>query len=188
LPAMSLAAHTAPHLAKLTIDTPLGPALIARSAKGLTGFWFEGQKDHPGDLPQVPNNPDDPLLQACQTQMRAYFEGRNLQFDLPLDLHGTPFQQRVWQALLHIGPGHLSTYGELARQLGSPQASRAVGAAVGLNPVSVIVPCHRVVGSQRTLTGYAGGLDRKVALLQREGLDVCGQRVKAPTSPSADSH
>lgn len=163
------------------METPLGPALIARSEHGITGLWFEGQKDHPGPLAHVPVRPDDALLLTCVGQLREYWQGQRTSFDLVLDLHGTAFQQQVWQALLHIAQGQLTTYGQLAQQLGRPQASRAVGAAVGLNPVSVIVPCHRVVGSQCALTGYAGGLDRKVALLKLEGLEVQGQRVVQPT-------
>lgn len=179
---MPLAAHTAPHLAQLTMDTPLGAALIARSKDGITGLWFEGQKDHPGTLAHVPVRPGDTVLMACVQQLRAYWQGQRPSFDLPLDLHGTPFQIEVWQALLKIDCGALMTYGQLAQQLGRPQASRAVGAAVGLNPISVIVPCHRVVGSQGNLTGYAGGLNRKASLLQREGLIVRGQQVSRPST------
>ncbi|HET8695740.1 MAG TPA: methylated-DNA--[protein]-cysteine S-methyltransferase [Aquabacterium sp.] len=179
-----IAAHIAPHTAKTTIDTPWGPALIARSPAGLTGLWFEGQKDHPGALDGVKEDRSDPLLQQCRTQVQEYAAGRRTEFDLPLDLHGTAFQQAVWQALLAIPHGELSTYGEIAEILNQPQASRAVGAAVGLNPISIIVPCHRVVGSNASLTGYAGGLHRKVALLQLEGLTIRGQRVH-PTMDTA---
>lgn len=177
---MPIAAHTAPHVAQFTHETPLGPALIARSAKGLTGLWFDGQKDHPGELKGVPIVKDDPVIQACMTQLDEYWRGQRTSFELPLDLHGTPFQLATWQALLDIEQGQLVSYGQLAQQLGRPQASRAIGAAVGMNPISVIVPCHRVVGSQCQLTGYAGGLDRKVALLEREGLHIQGTRVHPP--------
>lgn len=160
----------APHLiAQTTLPTPLGDALIACSALGLCGLWFDGQKDHPGAL-SAPDNPQSPVLQATADQLAAYFAGEQRGFTLPLDLHGTPFQQRVWQLLLGIGCGELRRYGELAQALGAPQAARAVGAAVGRNPVSVIVPCHRVLGQGGALTGYAGGLDRKVALLTLEGV------------------
>lgn len=174
---MPLAAHITPHLAQLTMETPLGAALIARSEHGITGLWFEGQKDHPGPLAHVPVCNDDAVLMSCAQQLREYWHGLRQSFDLPLDLRGTPFQIEVWRALLKIDCGSLTTYGQLAHQLERPQASRAVGAAVGLNPISVIVPCHRVVGSQGSLTGYAGGLDRKVSLLQHEGQRVRGQRV-----------
>lgn len=172
-----IAAHIAPHVAKTTIDTPWGPALIARSQVGLTGLWFGGQKDHPGALNAVEEDGSDPLLQRCRAQVQEYAAGQRGEFELPLDLHGTVFQRAVWQALLKIPHGELSTYGEIAEILNQPQASRAVGAAVGLNPISIIVPCHRVVGSNASLTGYAGGLHRKVALLQLEGLTIRGQRV-----------
>ena len=174
---MPIAAHTAPHVAQFTCETPLGPALIARSAKGLTGLWFDGQKDHPGELKGVPVAKHDPVIQACMTQLDEYWCGQRTEFDLPLDLHGTPFQVQTWQALLDIPQGAWVSYGQLAQQVGRPQASRAIGAAVGMNPISVIVPCHRVVGSQCQLTGYAGGLDRKVALLELEGLQIQGGRV-----------
>lgn len=177
---MPIAAHTAPHVAQFTCDTPLGPALIARSAKGLTGLWFEGQKDHPSTLEGIPVTRHDPVIQACMAQLGEYWQGQRKCFDLPLDLHGTPFQIETWQALLKIPQGQWVSYGQLAQQLDRPQASRAIGAAVGLNPISVIVPCHRVVGSQRQLTGYAGGLDRKVALLELEGLQIRGGRVHPP--------
>ncbi len=154
--------------AQAQIETPLGPVLIARTAQGLAGVWFEAQKWHPGEL-AAPERPDDPLLAQAAHQLQAYLAAKRTQFELPLDLHGTPFQRAVWQGLLRIDCGHLLSYADLARQLNSPQAVRAVGAAVGRNPLSVIVPCHRVIGSNGSLTGYAGGLDRKRALLRLEG-------------------
>ena len=155
--------------AQATIASPLGAMLLARTADGLAGVWFEGQKDHPGVL-AAPERPNDPLLREAAAQLADYFAGRRACFDLPLDLHGTAFQRSVWQALLGIASGCTASYGAIARQLGSAQAVRAVGAAVGKNPVSVIVPCHRVIGSDGGLTGYAGGLDRKRALLRLEGV------------------
>jgi len=136
---------------------------------GLAGLWFEGQKDYPGVLP-VPKHADDPLLRRAAAQLTEYFAGQRTQFDLPLDLHGTEFQRSVWTALLGIGRGKTASYGDIARQLEQPKAVRAVGAAVGRNPLSVIVPCHRVLGSGGALTGYAGGLHRKRALLRLEGV------------------
>ena len=155
--------------AQLTVMTPLGAVLLARTSKGLAGAWFEGQKYHPGEL-SAPQRPDDPLLHAAALQLAAYFEGKASHFDMPLDLHGTPFQRGVWLALLGIAAGETRSYGDVARALGAPQAVRAVGAAVGKNPLSVIVPCHRVLGSGGSLTGYAGGVDRKRALLALEGV------------------
>jgi methylated-DNA-[protein]-cysteine S-methyltransferase len=153
--------------AQAHVESPLGPLLLARTANGLAGAWFEGQKDHPGVL-SAPEQPDDPLLKAAATQLADYFAGRCEHFDLPLDMHGTDFQRNVWQALLGIGSGRTCSYGDIARQIGTPGAVRAVGAAVGKNPMSVIVPCHRVVGSAGALTGYAGGIERKRALLVLE--------------------
>jgi methylated-DNA-[protein]-cysteine S-methyltransferase len=155
--------------AQATCTSSLGAMLLARTANGLAGVWFEGQKDHPGSL-SAPEMPDDALLRAAAAQLADYFAGATTHFDLPLDLHGTPFQRSVWQALLGIASGRTCSYGDIARQVGSPQAVRAVGAAVGKNPLSVIVPCHRVLGSGGALTGYAGGLERKRALLTLEGI------------------
>lgn len=150
--------------------SPLGGLVLARSATGLAGVWFEGQKDHPGPL-DAPQCPEDPLLAATVAQLQAYFDVGTAAFDIPLDLHGTPFQLRVWQALLGIAAGRTCSYREIAEAIGAPAAVRAVGAAVGRNPVSVIVPCHRVIGRDGSLTGYAGGLDRKHALLRLERLE-----------------
>ena len=153
-------------------DSPLGPVLLARTAQGLCGAWFEGQQHVPGpeNFAAELASPDDPLLQTAAQQLNAYFLGQLQTFDLPLDLSaGTPFQQAVWHALLHLEHGQLGSYGAVAHALGKPAASRAVGAAVGRNPVSIVVPCHRVLGGAGQLTGYAGGLWRKQALLKLEG-------------------
>ncbi|MDB5859468.1 MAG: methylated-DNA--[]-cysteine S-methyltransferase family protein [Ramlibacter sp.] len=149
--------------------SPLGPMLLAASDAGLAGVWFEGQRHGPESVPWR-ESPRHPVLREAVRQLQEYFDGRRTAFELPLDLtHGTPFQQSVWQALLAIPPGATTSYGELGRRLGRPQAARAVGAAVGRNPVSIVVPCHRVLGTAGALTGYAGGLERKSALLQLEG-------------------
>jgi len=154
--------------AQAIVDTPLGAVRLARTATGLAGAWFEGQKHHPGEL-AAPMRPDDALLSRAAAQLRRYFAGEAAAFDLPLDLHGTPFQRSVWQALLRIPPGRTCSYGELAQAVGAPRAVRAVGAAVGRNPASLLVPCHRVLGRDGALTGYAGGVQRKQALLALEG-------------------
>ena len=153
-------------------SSPWGELILACSEHGLCGVWFEGQRHGPqasvveGWQPA----PDHPVLVATAAQLQDYFDGRRTVFDLPLDLsRGTAFQQSVWQALLAITAGTHQSYGQLATQLKNPQAVRAVGAAVGRNPVSIIVPCHRVLGSTGRLTGYAGGLERKRALLLLEG-------------------
>jgi methylated-DNA-[protein]-cysteine S-methyltransferase len=149
------------------IASPLGTMLLARTERGLAGAWFERQKHHPAEI-DAPERADDPLLARAARQLHDYFAGESSAFDVALDLQGTEFQRAVWRALLHIAPGATSSYGEIARSLGLPSASRAVGAAVGRNPVSIIVPCHRVVGTSGALTGYAGGLDRKASLLRIE--------------------
>ncbi|MDP2452412.1 MAG: methylated-DNA--[protein]-cysteine S-methyltransferase [Polaromonas sp.] len=118
-----------------------------------------------------PSDPEHPVLKEVMRQLGEYFAGRRTEFDVPLDLaHGTAFQQSVWQALLAIPQGGTASYSEVGRRIGKPAAVRAVGAAVGRNPVSIIVPCHRVMGANGALTGYAGGLDRKTALLKLEGV------------------
>lgn len=153
------------------VDSPLGPLCVAASPLGLVGVWFHDQRHAPDAalLRQWQRNPAHPLLREAGAQLRDYFDRARRQFDLPLDLsHGTAFQQTVWRGLLAIGSGQTLSYGELARRLGQPAAVRAVGAAVGRNPLSVVVPCHRVLGATGALTGYAGGLSRKVALLQLE--------------------
>ncbi|MEO8124458.1 MAG: methylated-DNA--[protein]-cysteine S-methyltransferase [Burkholderiales bacterium] len=166
---MSLKDLAAACSAQLHIDTPLGAMLLARTTKGLAGAWFVGQKDYPVTI-AAPEAPDDPLLRKAASQLADYFAGKRKHFDVPLDLQGTPFQRGVWHALLEIDCGDTSSYGTVALAVGKPSAVRAVGAAVGRNPVSVIVPCHRVIGSDGSLTGYAGGLPRKMALLEIEGI------------------
>jgi methylated-DNA-[protein]-cysteine S-methyltransferase len=154
-------------VAQCRIDTPLGAMTLATTPAGLAGAWFDGQAHHPGPL-AAPMDPAHPVLQAAAAQLGAYFGGRLQGFALPLDATGTPFQLAVWRALLAIPAGATTDYGALAAALGRPRAARAVGAAVGRNPLSIVVPCHRVVGRDGGLTGYAGGLDRKRALLALE--------------------
>ena len=156
------------HVLQRRLDTPLGPLTAARSAAGLSGLWFDGQKHHPGTLDVPTDEGSDPVLSATAAALAAYFAGRPFTLP-PLDPAGTDFQRAVWRGLLAIMPGHPATYGMLARQLGHAGAARALGAAVGRNPISVLVPCHRVIGADGSLTGYAGGLARKRALLALEG-------------------
>lgn len=157
--------------AQTTVDTPLGPVLLARTGRGLAGAWFENQRHHPGPL-AAPRVRDDPLLRRAAGQIAAYFDGHPIRFDVALDLHGTPFQRRVWEALLTIPPGATTSYSRIAAACGAPRALRAVGAAIGRNPLSIVVPCHRVLGSDGSLTGYAGGVERKQALLALEARRV----------------
>ena len=154
--------------AQSRVDTPLGPLTLAATTRGLAGAWFDGQAHHPGALAAPVDGGQRWLAQAAQ-ELIEYFAGRRRSFSVPLDPQGTAFQASVWLALRRITCGQLHSYGAIAEEIGRPAAARAVGAAVGRNPISVIVPCHRVVGRDGSLTGYAGGLPRKEALLKLEG-------------------
>ncbi|MCE4555879.1 methylated-DNA--[protein]-cysteine S-methyltransferase [Roseateles cellulosilyticus] len=156
------------HRLQRRIATPLGPLTAARSATGLSGLWFDDQKHHPGPLDVPVDDGADPVLAATADALAAYFGGQSFTLP-PLDPAGTAFQRAVWQALLDIPPGTPATYGRLAERLGRAQGARALGAAVGRNPISILIPCHRVIGADGSLTGYAGGLARKQALLALEG-------------------
>lgn len=161
-----------PDTVQKRVDTPLGPVRLAASGRGVCGLWFEGQRHAPASLDghsAWPVADDHPVLCLAAEQLAAWLAAKRHRFDLPLDFScGTPFQQAVWRALLDINWGRTCSYGDLARVAGSPSAVRAVGAAVGRNPLSLVVPCHRVLGAGGALTGYAGGLDRKRALLVME--------------------
>ena len=160
-----------PNPVRTRFESPLGPMTLAASSQGLCGVWFDGQKHQP-DPQAWPQDAAHPVLLQTQAQLAEYFSGQRCVFELPLDLGaGTDFQQAVWRGLLEIAPGATTAYGELARRIGKPLAVRALGAAVGRNPISIIVPCHRVLGADGALTGYAGGLDRKTALLRLEQLE-----------------
>jgi methylated-DNA-[protein]-cysteine S-methyltransferase len=151
-------------------DSPLGTIILAASDQQLVGIWFAGQRHQP-DSSHWTHNDHHPLLRRVQTELDEYFAGQRRAFDLPLDMAcGTAFQQSVWRALLAIPYGSTTSYGALSSTIGRPSAVRALGAAVGRNPFSIVVPCHRVIGADGSLTGYAGGLDRKTALLQLEGV------------------
>lgn len=150
-------------------DSPLGRIVLAASGEGLVGVWFDDQRHLP-DFSHWAQAPANKALEIAKAQLSDYFAGHRTTFDLPLDLNsGTDFQQSVWRALLTIPLGATSSYGAISTVLGKPKAVRAVGGAIGRNPLSIIVPCHRVLGLDGTLTGYAGGLARKTALLQLEG-------------------
>jgi methylated-DNA-[protein]-cysteine S-methyltransferase len=159
-----------PLAAQCRLATPLGPMTAAATSNGLAGLWFDGQKHHPGEL-DAPVQPQQRWLLAARQVLERWFDGQDLDPGaLPLDLHGTAFQQGVWLALQRIPRGSTCSYGALAQGLGRAAAVRAVAAAVGRNPVSVLVPCHRVLGADGSLTGYAGGLQRKQALLALEAM------------------
>lgn len=153
----------------MPIHTPLGQMTLLASEQGLCGAWFEHQKHFPR-LQHLPWGPSQCWLVKAKTQLAEYFAGKRQLFELPLTpAGGTEFQQQVWQALAMIPFGQFTSYADIARFIGKPQSARAVGMAVGRNPLSIFLPCHRVVASNGGLTGYAGGLDRKRALLKLEG-------------------
>jgi methylated-DNA-[protein]-cysteine S-methyltransferase len=149
-----------------TIDSPIGELTITVEDGVLTGVHMHEQRHFPL-LPATAER-DDAALAPIVAQLQAYFAGELTDFDLPLELRGTPFQRRVWSALQQIPYAQTISYGELARRVGNPKASRAVGLANGRNPVAIVVPCHRVIGADGSLTGYGGGLERKVWLLEHE--------------------
>lgn len=151
----------------ILLDSPLGDILVARSERGLTHINFQ-RSDSP--LPIQPAwTRNDNAFEDIAMQLSEYFAGNRQTFDLPLDPVGTDFQQGVWRALIEIPFGETWTYGEIAQHLGQPTASRAVGAANGRNPLPIVIPCHRVIGSNGKLTGYRGGVKFKEALLELEG-------------------
>lgn len=155
------------------LSSPLGRLLLVASDRGLRGIYFEEHKHFKGKG-DWRRDPTQPILQQAMQQLQEFFAGTRTAFDVPLDLQGTPFQQEVWQQLLAIPYGATISYGQHAQRLGRPKAARAVGAAIGRNPVSIMVPCHRVIAGNGAHTGYAGGLERKRALLAFESRHVCG--------------
>jgi methylated-DNA-[protein]-cysteine S-methyltransferase len=162
------------------MDSPVGRLTLAASADGLAAVLWEN--DRPSRVRLHLDGRDDkhPVLVEAERQLTEYFGGRRRQFALPLDLAGTPFQRRVWAALQTIPFGETRSYGELAREIGEPRAVRAVGAANGRNPVSIVVPCHRVIGATGGLTGFAGGLPTKAWLLNLEGQPDSPRRFERP--------
>lgn len=147
------------------IPSPLGNILLSADEIGLTGLWFEGEKYYADALPREHIERETPILMDTKRWLDVYFTGREPDFTPPLHPAGSPFRQAVWQLLLEIPYGQTTTYGAL---LGDGASARAVGGAVGRNPISIIVPCHRVIGADGSLTGYAGGVDRKIRLLALE--------------------
>ena len=147
-----------------TMPSPVGELLLQSNGRSLTSISFA-----PFETPPWQADPTDPVLSTARRQLDEYFAGSRREFDLPVSAAGTPFQQRVWDALRAIPYGRTESYGDVARRLGLPAgASRAVGVANGRNPIPIVVPCHRVIGHNGTLTGYAGGLRRKEVLLHLE--------------------
>ena len=157
-------------------DSPVGPLTVVAIDGAVTGLFMDEQRHRPAQemFGDPAGDPGCEPFAAAFSQLREYFEGQRTEFDLPLTLHGTEFQRRVWGALRAIPYGQTVSYGQLADRLGQPSASRAVGLANSKNPVSIIVPCHRVVGADGGLTGYGGGIERKRYLLAHE-LRISGQ-------------
>ncbi len=157
-----------------TYQSPLGGILLAADGLGLTGLWFEGQKYFALYLDKEHQEKELPVLIEAKRWLDIYFSGHEPNFKLPLHFKGTSFQNEVWEVLYSIPYGETMTYGEIAKQLAqkrgiSHMSAQAVGGAVGRNEISIIVPCHRVVGSNGSLTGYAGGISKKIKLLKLEG-------------------
>ncbi|QTN27912.1 methylated-DNA--[protein]-cysteine S-methyltransferase [Rhodoferax sp. AJA081-3] len=153
---------------RCALTSPWGAMTLVAHEDALVWVGFDGQK-HAPDTSKWTVSTTHPVLRMAADELQQYFAGERSQFDVPVDLgRGTPFQQRVWTALQGIEPGATTSYGAISQSIGNPNAVRAVGGAVGRNPISIIVPCHRVVGANGAMTGYAGGLPRKVALLQLE--------------------
>lgn len=158
--------------------SPLGELLMAADEGGLTGLWFAGQKYFAGALSPDWKERETPVLLEAKRWLDVYFFGRAPEFTPPLHLTGTPFRCAVWELLRQIPYGQTTTYGALAQLLtgGGKMSAQAVGGAVGHNPISIIIPCHRVVGADGSLTGYAAGLDKKIALLALERAEICQRR------------
>lgn len=157
--------------------SPIGRILLAADDIGLTGLWFEGQKYFARGLDREHEERETPLSEKAKQWLDIYFQGKEPQFEVPLHFMGTEFQKEVWKILCDIPYGNTTTYRKIAEQIAENRglahmSAQAVGGAVGHNPISIIVPCHRVVGTNGSLTGYAGGLDKKAELLSLEKADV----------------
>jgi len=150
------------------MGSPVGRLTLVANDEGLAAVLWENDRPGRVKLNIEAEDAGHPVLIEAERQIQEYFAGRRTAFALPLDVAGTPFQRAVWNALLTIPFGQTRTYGEIARQIGSPAAVRAVGAANGRNPVSIVAPCHRVIGANGKLTGFAGGLEAKARLLALE--------------------
>ena len=158
------------------VESPIGRLMLTTDGTALTGLYMNLYRNKPSKLPGlgddwIQNATIDPLPAAAR-QLKEYFAGKRREFDLPLRMEGTEFQQRVWRELTKIPFGETRSYGQLAKRLNNPNGSRAVGLANGRNPVAIIVPCHRVIGADGSLTGFGGGIERKEWLLTHEGQPV----------------
>jgi methylated-DNA-[protein]-cysteine S-methyltransferase len=160
------------------VDSPIGRLMLTSDGTALTGLYMNLYRNKPAKLPDlngdwVQNPTIDPFSSAAR-QLKEYFAGFRREFNLPLRMQGTEFQQRVWRELTKIPFGETRSYGQLAKRLNNPNGSRAVGLANGRNPIAIIIPCHRVIGADGSLTGFGGGIDRKEWLLTHEGQPVTG--------------
>ena len=152
-----------------TVNTTLGTVYLASDGNHLTGLWFEQQKYFPSSILEMEKAPDLEIFKKTNQWLELYFAGEKPSFTPPLQPSGTAFRHKVWDILLEIPHGEVITYGEIAKKL-KVNSAQAVGGAVGHNPISIIIPCHRVVGASGDLTGFAGGLDKKIWLLKNEGV------------------
>ena len=155
-----------------SFQSPHGSMLLLANDAGLAGVFFERQKYFPQKQAGWKKDPEHRILRRAKCELAEYFAGKRKCFDVALAPEGTPFQRKVWKAIASVGFGETISYGELARRAGHPGSARAAGAATGRNPIGIIVPCHRIMGANGSLTGYAGGLERKRALLVLEGADA----------------
>jgi methylated-DNA-[protein]-cysteine S-methyltransferase len=151
-------------------DSPRGQMLLVASDTGLSGVYFDGQKYFPETPADWKRDARNAPLKQAKSELAEYFAGKRKRFEVALSPEGTPFQRSVWKAIATVAFGNTIAYGELAQRAGCPGSARAAGAATGRNPIGIIVPCHRILGSNGSLMGYAGGLERKRALLALEGV------------------
>ncbi|UZE15220.1 methylated-DNA--[protein]-cysteine S-methyltransferase [Pseudomonas sp. B21-053] len=157
-----------------TMTSPVGELKLVANGSRLAAILWENDKPNRVRLGPMDEAPDNPILLRTVQQLQEYFAGTRNRFDLELDFAGTDFQKKVWQALLTIPFGETRSYSQIAEQIGNPSAVRAVGAANGKNPISIVAPCHRVIGASGKLTGFAGGLEAKERLLTLEGCEWSG--------------
>ena len=159
------------------IQSPVGKLKLVANEKALVAILWQNKKFNPVRLETLKKSSGHEILQEAEGQLQEYFAGQRKGFKLPLNPHGTEFQKKVWQALSEIPFGQFRSYGEIAKAIGHPKSSRAVGAANGKNPISIVIPCHRVIGASLKLTGFAGGLQNKSILLRLENHSVVGDQL-----------